>query len=139
MNNIAICILQKPSTTIRFFNRNDYYTVHGSDATFASQQVFSTNPVKYMGEEPKLSYLVLNKNNFEKFVRELLLVKQYRVEVYTKPTQSRNNEWILEYKGSPGNLSQFEDIIYDGSDVVSSNCVLGVKLASKKVLFLSVF
>lgn len=129
---------QKPPTTIRFFNRTDYYTVHGDDATFASQHVFSTNIVKYMGEEPKLSYLVLSKSNFEKFVRELLLVKQYRVEVYVKSSQSRNNDWSLEYKGSPGDLSQFEEIIFDSNEIVYNNCVLGVKLCAKKLLGISV-
>lgn len=87
-----------------------------------------------MGDEPKLSYLVINKNNFEKLIRELLLVKQYRVEVYTKPSQSHNNDWILEYKGSPGNQSQFEDILYANDDIVYNNCVLGVKLGAKKVM-----
>lgn len=86
-----------------------------------------------MGEEPKLSYVCLKKNVFEKFVRDLLLVKQYRVEVYTKPSQSRNNDWILEYKGSPGNLSQFEEIIFENGDIVCSNSVLGIKLAAKRV------
>lgn len=107
--------------------------MHGDDAIFASQQVFNTNIVKYMGEEPKLSYLVLSKNNFEKFVRELLLVKQYRVEVYVKP-QSRNSDWNLEYKGSPGDLSQFEEIIFGSDEIVYNNCVLGVKLCAKKLL-----
>lgn len=89
-----------------------------------------------MGEEPKLSYLVLSKNNFEKFVRELLLIKQYRVEVYVKSSQ-RNNDWVLEYKGSPGDLSQFEEIIFDSNEIVYNNCVLGVKLCAKKLLGIS--
>lgn len=90
-----------------------------------------------MGEEPKLSYLVLSKSNFEKFVRELLLIKQYRVEVYVKSSQSRNNDWTLEYKGSPGDLSQFEEIIFDSNEIVYNNCILGVKLSAKKLLGIS--
>lgn len=91
-----------------------------------------------MGEEPKLSYLVLSKTNFEKFVRELLLIKQYRVEVYVKSSpQSRNTDWVLEYKGSPGDLSQFEEIIFDSNEIVYNNCVLGVKLCPKRLLGIS--
>lgn len=85
-----------------------------------------------------MSYLVLSKNNFEKFVRELLLVKQYRVEVYVKTSaQSRNNDWVLEYKGSPGDLSQFEAIIFDCDEIVYNSYVLGVKLCAKRLLGIS--
>jgi len=36
---------QKLDTTIRFFNRSDYYTVHGSDALFTAQEIFKTTSV----------------------------------------------------------------------------------------------
>lgn len=89
--------LQKPVTTVRFFNRGDYYTVHGTDAVLAAKEVFhSAAVVKFIGaDNNRIESLALSKSNFESFVRDLLLVKQYRVEVYV--TQG-GNDWILEYK-----------------------------------------
>ncbi|KAK5650302.1 hypothetical protein RI129_001331 [Pyrocoelia pectoralis] len=128
---------EKPAATVRFFNRSDYYTIHGDDAIFAAQNLFGTHTVKYMGEQPKLSYIVLSRGNFEKFVRDLLLVKQYRVEVYVKPSQSKNNDWNLEYKGSPGNLTQFEELLFENSENVVNSVVMTIKLISNVTVALS--
>lgn len=98
-----------------------------------AKQEFSSNTVKYMGIEPKLSYMILNKGNFDKYIRELLLIKNYKVEVYVRFGQSKNNEWNLEYKGSPGNLSQFEDIIFENNDIVINSVIMGLKLIKKTV------
>lgn len=88
-----------------------------------------------MGDEPKLSYLVLSRLNFEKFIRELLLIKQYRVEVYVKPSQSKNNDWNIEYKGSPGNLSQFEEILFENNEVMFNSAVMAVNVLPNSVNF----
>ncbi|XP_012537376.1 DNA mismatch repair protein Msh2 [Monomorium pharaonis] len=124
---------EKLDTTIRFFNRLDYYTVHGNDALFAAQEVFKTTSVcKMIGAEPhKTEGVILNKNHFETFVRDLLLVKQYRVEVYVNQGTTKNQNWILEYKGSPGNLSQFEDILFGNNDVAVGVSVIAVKLGTE--------
>lgn len=122
---------QKPSSTVRFFNRTDFYTLHGEDATLAANS-FSVN-VSYMGDHPKLSYVCLSKGRFELFLRELLLVRQYRVEVYIKSSQAQN-DWILEYKGSPGNLNQFEDVLFGNVDIDFTNSVMGVKLCQNKLI-----
>lgn len=90
-----------------------------------------------MGEHPKLSYLVLSRSNFEKFVRDLLLVKQYRVEVYIKPSQAKNNDWTLEYKASPGNLSQFEEILFENNEVVVNSVVMAIKIVKGTVRILN--
>jgi len=64
-------------------------------------------------------------------VRDLLLVKQYRVEVYVNQGTAKNQNWILEYKGSPGNLSHFEDILFGNNDIAVGVSVIAVRLGTE--------
>ncbi|XP_011305124.1 DNA mismatch repair protein Msh2 [Fopius arisanus] len=124
---------EKPSTTIRLFNRVDYYSAHGEDAIFVANEVFkTTSACKSIGVEPnQIDGVILNKARFESIIKELLLVKRYRVEVYINNGTNRNQDWTVEYKGSPGNLTQFEDILFANSDIAVRASIMAVKLGTE--------
>eukprot|EP00123_Amoebidium_parasiticum_P014198 comp22389_c2_seq1/m.33400 comp22389_c2_seq1/g.33400 ORF comp22389_c2_seq1/g.33400 comp22389_c2_seq1/m.33400 type:complete len:920 (-) comp22389_c2_seq1:572-3331(-) len=122
---------EKPDTTVRFFYRKqEYYTVHGKDAHFIAKDYFHTNAViKYFGAGDKgIPYVCVSPMMFDSTLRSLLLVRQYRVEVYSK--EGKGSNWELLKKGSPGNLQEFEDDLFAHTELSTSALVMAVKLAS---------
>lgn len=129
-------IEERPFNTFRFFDRsNDIYSVHGKEECEAVANIVfkSVANVKLMSafsgsSKPKSSFyfLCLTRKKFEEAARHLLLVKNYRLEVYIIEKKDQS-EWTLEYSGSPGNITQFEDILYLNKDGVVGSGMLSLR------------
>ncbi|CAO3614416.1 unnamed protein product [Cunninghamella blakesleeana] len=123
--------------TIRLFERDvsprKYYTVHGSDAQQIAQSIFkTTSVVKYWGGNGDaatgLPTIPLTNNVAESFLREGLLEKQLRIEIW-RPKKNTTT-WNVAYKASPGNLQDVEDFLFLNSSMTISPIILAIKWSS---------
>lgn len=78
----------------------------------------------------KILSVALSKMNFENLSRELLLVRSYRVELYR--SKGKNVNWELVARASPGNLQQFEEVLFKNNVMSESSIVLSLKLMSSE-------
>ncbi|KAG1903798.1 uncharacterized protein F5891DRAFT_54192, partial [Suillus fuscotomentosus] len=85
---------KSPETgTIRLFDRTDYYSVHGQDAHYVATHVFCINSVlEYLGAGGKacgLPSVTLSHTLAHSFLRDAIISKQLRVEIWPMPGQGR--------------------------------------------------
>lgn len=125
---------EKPDNTIRLFERagGDYYTAHGDDGLYVAETVFKTSSViKYWGGDAKtggIPYCSISKLNAMALIRDLLLIKQKRIEIWESEGRSKVGGFKLGKKASPGNLHDLEDLMFTSSaQDFSSPVVLAVK------------
>ncbi|CRK92120.1 CLUMA_CG005717, isoform A [Clunio marinus] len=122
----------------RVFERQngEFYSIHGKDVDMALKtSLKSMIIVKNMApdELQSLKYASFNKNIFEKLLRELLLVIGYKVEVYTSRRSEGKSDWMLEFKGSPGNLAQFEDVLFNSNEPeIFTNLLMSIQVISSQ-------
>lgn len=117
---------------MRFFEHSDCYSIHGKDDTeLIARMVFKSTAfitqMEGLAGSKSLPTLLLWKNKFESTARELLLVRNFRIEIYTEGDSS-TNDWHLEYHGSPGNLTQFEDILFANKEFLVNTNIISIEL-----------
>jgi DNA mismatch repair protein MSH2 len=119
---------EEERTPLRFFNRKtDGWSAHGDDAMYVARRFYKTTTVvKYYkensnnssssstGKEFVLPSVNINQNLFETILRDVLLhTRERTVEVYESERGASSKDFKLTKKGSPGNVLEFEDILFD--------------------------
>ncbi|KAI9022519.1 muts domain V-domain-containing protein [Hyaloraphidium curvatum] len=121
--------------SIRLFERGggEWYSFHGPDALYVAQNVYkTTTALKYWGSEGgsvrPLPICTLSRSNTEVFVRDLLVQKQHRVEIWQP---AGKNQWRVGKRASPGNLGELEDFLFSETEISVDPVVAAVKLSTK--------
>ena len=121
------------STTIRVFDRGDWYTAHGSDADFIARNVYKTTAViRNLGRSDNgLPSVTLTVTVFRNFLREALFRLGKRVEIWEN---AGRGSWTRGKQASPGNLQAVEEELgahLGGSGGETAPIILSVKVSAK--------
>lgn len=117
----------KPTDTIRIFDRGDFLSAHGEDARLiAKVQYKTTSVLKTLGRNPGLDSVTMTVTVFRTFLREAIFRLGRRIEVMQT---SGRNQWQVTKQASPGNLQDIEDDL--GGHVESAPIILAVKVSAK--------
>ncbi|CAO2826915.1 unnamed protein product [Amaranthus hypochondriacus] len=111
--------LPQDSRAVRIFDRRDYFTAHGENATFIAKTYYhTTTALRQLGSgSDGLSSVTISKNMFETIARDLLLERtDHTIELY----EGSGSNWRLMKSGSPGNLGNFEDILFANNEMQDS-------------------
>lgn len=111
--------LTQDPRAIRFFDRRDYFTAHGENATFIAKTYYhTTTALRQLGSgSDGLSSVTISKSMFETIARDLLLERtDHTIELY----EGSGSNWRLVKSGSPGNLGSFEDVLFAHNDMQDS-------------------
>ncbi|CAI9113632.1 OLC1v1014269C1 [Oldenlandia corymbosa var. corymbosa] len=117
--------LPSDSRAIRFFDRRDYYTAHGDNATFIAKTFYrTTTALRQLGNgSGAISSVSVSRNMFETITRNLLLERtDHTLELY----EGSGSNWRLVKSGTPGNLGCFEDILFANNEMQDSPVVASV-------------
>ncbi|RIB23812.1 putative DNA mismatch repair protein MSH2 [Gigaspora rosea] len=124
---------QKSGNTIRLFERSagEFYSIHGDDALYIAQNVYKTTSViKYLGGNVKTGVpsCALSRQNLETFLRDALMNKQMKIEIWAQEQKKANYSWKIIQQASPGNIQDLEDFLFSNVEISTSPVVLSVKL-----------
>ncbi|KAK9118528.1 hypothetical protein Scep_016621 [Stephania cephalantha] len=111
--------LPNDSRAVRFFDRRDYYTAHGDNASFIAKTYYCTTTVlRQLGSGSNgISSVSVSKNMFETIARDLLLERtDHTLELY----EGSGSNWRLSKSGTPGNIGSFEDVLFANHEMQDS-------------------
>lgn len=119
----------KEDDTVRIFDRGDWYTAHGEDASFIARTVYKTTSVLRQLGKPDatgLPSVTLSITVYRNFLREALFKLGKRVQIWENT--GRGN-WKVAKQASPGNLQDVEEEL--GGQLDGAPIILAVKVSAR--------
>ncbi|KAH7392298.1 muts domain V-domain-containing protein [Phaeosphaeria sp. MPI-PUGE-AT-0046c] len=114
--------------TIRIFDRKEYYSAHGGDASFIANTVYKTTAViRKLGRDPGLDSVTMTTMVYRNFLRDALFRLSKRIEIWQ--SSGGRMDWKMAKQASPGNLQDLEDEL--GGQIENAPIILAVKISAK--------
>lgn len=123
--------LPEDRNVVRFFDRKDYYTTHGENATFVAKTYYKTlTALRLLGNPPNtLPSVSISFRLFETILRDLLLDRtDFKVEIF----EGSGSNFRLSKTGTPGKLGEFEDVLFSTNEMQDSPVVMAVQFLLKE-------
>ncbi|CAH9084779.1 unnamed protein product [Cuscuta epithymum] len=117
--------LPEDNRVVRFFDRKDYYTAHGNNATFIAETYYhTTTALRQLSDgSGAISSVSVSRNMFETITRDLLLERtDHTLELY----EGSGSNWRLVKTGTPGNLGSFEDILFANNEMQDTPVIVAL-------------
>jgi DNA mismatch repair protein MSH2 len=130
----------------------DFFSAHGEDALLVAHQIYkTTNVIKYLGRPTQssasaassssstnargLPSVTISRNLTTEFLRDCLVAKQMRVEIYVPEDgvagRKNNSKWVLSASASPGNIGPVEDLLFHDRDMTANAVSMAIKVIVK--------
>ncbi|KAG6477118.1 hypothetical protein ZIOFF_066370 [Zingiber officinale] len=119
LHRLFVCSLGSAVISLNLVLHEDYYTVHGENATFVARSYYhTTTALRQLGSgSDGISSMSVSKSMFESIARDLLLERtDHTLELY----EGSGSNWKLAKTGTPGNINSFEDILFANNDMQDS-------------------
>ncbi|BBN08051.1 DNA mismatch repair protein MSH2 [Marchantia polymorpha subsp. ruderalis] len=123
--------LPEDERVVRFFDRKDYYTAHGDNATFIAKTYYKTmTALRQLGSgSTTLSGVSISRSMYEGIIRDLLLERtDHSVELY----EGSGSKWVMSKAGTPGKLDSFEDVLFASNEMKETPVVMAVHMAVRE-------
>ncbi|KAK5942397.1 MSH2 protein [Knufia obscura] len=119
-------------STIRVFERTDFYSAHGEDADFIARTIYKTTAViRNLGRgDNQLPSVSMTVTVYRNFLRDALFKQGRRIEIWQ--TSGKGNFKMIK-QASPGNLQGVEEELGAGMDSQGDGApiMLAVKISAK--------
>uniref|UniRef100_A0A7E4ZX16 DNA_MISMATCH_REPAIR_2 domain-containing protein n=1 Tax=Panagrellus redivivus TaxID=6233 RepID=A0A7E4ZX16_PANRE len=128
--NVLPYLKRKAVGTVAIFLRKDNRELFDDDAKLVAEELLMTNVGRnvYQLEDRELTVLSINKGQYNRVIRDLLLIQRRRVEVYE---ESGKEGFKLVQKGDLKNYDDFSSIVESCVELGELSTVMSVKISGQ--------